>query len=284
MTRVLACVDGSIYGQSVADHAVWAAAKLSASVDLLHTMGRRDVASVPVDLSGSLDLGERETLLNEIADLDAQKAKLAQKRGRLVLAQAAQRVRDAGVTAGAEILRHGDLIDTLKDFERTAELIVIGKRGEAADFAKLHLGSNLERVLRGSSKPVLVTSRAYRPIEHFLIAFDGGPSAVKAVDFIAKKPLLAGIACHLFTVGPNGGEMEDRMRAAETRLRRAGFEVTAGMEPGEPAAVIARKVEEAGVHLLVMGAYGHSRIRTLIIGSTTTETIRSCKVPVLLFR
>jgi len=38
------------------------------------------------------------------------------------------------------------------------------------------------------------------------------------------------------------------------------------------------------INLLVMGAYGHSRIRYLIIGSTTTEMIRTCKIPVLLFR
>ena len=38
------------------------------------------------------------------------------------------------------------------------------------------------------------------------------------------------------------------------------------------------------VNLLVMGAYGHSRIRSLIIGSTTSEMIRSCLVPVMLFR
>ena len=36
--------------------------------------------------------------------------------------------------------------------------------------------------------------------------------------------------------------------------------------------------------MLVMGAYGRSRIRSLIIGSTTTEMIRSCKVPVVLMR
>jgi nucleotide-binding universal stress UspA family protein len=34
----------------------------------------------------------------------------------------------------------------------------------------------------------------------------------------------------------------------------------------------------------LMGAYGHSHIRNLIIGSTTTAMIRSCKIPVLLFR
>jgi nucleotide-binding universal stress UspA family protein len=33
-----------------------------------------------------------------------------------------------------------------------------------------------------------------------------------------------------------------------------------------------------------MGAYGHSRIRNLMIGSTTTQMIRSCLVSVLLFR
>ena len=43
-------------------------------------------------------------------------------------------------------------------------------------------------------------------------------------------------------------------------------------------------VDEAGFGMVVMGAYGHSRIRSLVIGSTTTEMLRSCKVPVLLIR
>jgi len=33
-----------------------------------------------------------------------------------------------------------------------------------------------------------------------------------------------------------------------------------------------------------MGAYGHSRLRTLIIGSMTAEMVRSCLIPVMLFR
>ena len=283
MAKIIACIDGSVYSESVADHAAWAAARLSASVDLLHMLGRRGIADAPLNLSGSLDLGGRDTLLAELADLDAQKAKLAQKRGRVILAQAAQRLRDGGIETPSELLRHGDVVDTLKDFEEDADLVVIGKRGEAADFAKLHLGSNLERVLRGSSKPVLVASRAYRPIRRFLIAFDGGPSIVKAVDFIADSPLFVGVACHIFVAGPDGAA-KSPVRDAEERLKQAGFEVTIGREDGEPEEVIARQVEDTGIDLLVMGAYGHSRVRTLIIGSTTTALIRSCKVPVLLFR
>jgi nucleotide-binding universal stress UspA family protein len=36
--------------------------------------------------------------------------------------------------------------------------------------------------------------------------------------------------------------------------------------------------------MLVMGAYGHSPLRTLIVGSTTTAMIRTVHVPVLLVR
>jgi nucleotide-binding universal stress UspA family protein len=48
--------------------------------------------------------------------------------------------------------------------------------------------------------------------------------------------------------------------------------------------VIAREGERDDVDLLVMGAYGHSRMRSFLIGSTTSEIVRSCKRPVLLFR
>jgi nucleotide-binding universal stress UspA family protein len=53
---------------------------------------------------------------------------------------------------------------------------------------------------------------------------------------------------------------------------------------GQPEIVISNTVASAGFDLLVMGAYGHSRIRSLIVGSTTTEMVRSCLVPVVLFR
>ena len=54
------------------------------------------------------------------------------------------------------------------------------------------------------------------------------------------------------------------------RLREAGFDVDARLENGEPEDVIARSVESQPNALLVMGAYGHSRIRSYIIGSTTS--------------
>ncbi len=202
----------------------------------------------------------------------------------LILEEAKAQLTQAGVANVATKLRHGDLLETVQEFEPEADLILIGKRGEAADFASLHLGSNLERVVRASHKPVLVASRAFKPVSSFLIAYDGGPSAEKAVDHIAGGHLFPGLACRLLMTGQPDAAMKAKLEAAAAKLRAAGYDVTAGIEAGQPDAVIARIVEQEGIGLLVMGAYGHSRIRTLIIGSTTTEMIRSCLIPVMLFR
>lgn len=284
MAKIIAFIDASSYARSVGDHAAWAAGKTGAAVEIFHVLGRRDVASAPADYTGNLDADARESLLSELAALDEEKARLAQKRGRLILDQAKSHIQARGIADVTTRLRHGDILETIEEFEGGADLIVIGKRGEAADFARLHLGSNLERVVRSSHKPVLVASRAFKPIKRVLIAFDGGTSVMKAIDHLSRTPLLQDVSCLLLRAGQSTTEAAAQLERAAEQLKAAGYSVETGIQPGQPEEVIARAVETGQIDLLVMGAYGHSRIRNLIIGSTTTEMIRSCKIPVLLFR
>jgi nucleotide-binding universal stress UspA family protein len=284
MKKLIALVDGSAYSQSVCDHAAWIAEKTGAEVELLHVLGRRGGAAAPTNLSGNITLGARTALLNELSELDAQRAQLSQKLGRAILDDASSHLEGKGVENVSARLRIGDLVETVAESETDSDLVMIGKRGEAADFAKLHLGSNLERIARSSTKPVFVTARAFQPIKRFMIAYDGGTSAMKAVDHVARSPLFAGLECSLLMVGPDSEENRKRIGNAKATLEAGSFEVDARIIPGQADTVIAAAVEEQAVDLLVMGAYGHSRIRSLIIGSTTSEMIRSCKIPVLLFR
>lgn len=148
----------------------------------------------------------------------------------------------------------------------------------------MHLGSNLERVIRASRAPVLVAARKFEPIERFLIAYDGGPSVEKAIRHAIEQPLLRGLPCVLLRAGRIDDKAEWYLQEAAAKLRQAGFAVEAAAVAGEPDHVIAEEVRRRGIQLLVMGAYGHSRIRQLIIGSTTTAMVRTCLVPVLMFR
>lgn len=282
MGDIIALVDGSTYSESVCDHAGWAASRLGTQVTVAHILGHRQ--GVKSDLSGNIGLGARTALLEELAELDQAKAKLAQRRGRAILEDAKDRIEALGVTQVETRLRNGDLVETLHELEAGAGLIMIGKRGEAADFAKLHLGSNLERVVRASDKPVLVCSRAFQPIKRVLVAFDGDAATMKAVDHIAESPLFAGLSLHLLTVATASTETRRKHEGALAVLRDKGFDVTSEIVQGEPVQVISDKVAGGEADLLVMGAYRRSRMRALIIGSTTTEMIRSCHIPLLLFR
>nr|WP_256973228.1 universal stress protein [Nostoc sp. T09] len=53
---------------------------------------------------------------------------------------------------------------------------------------------------------------------------------------------------------------------------------------GEPEKIIGSYLETQEIDLLIMGAYGHSRIRHLAIGSTTAQILGSSHIPALLFR
>jgi nucleotide-binding universal stress UspA family protein len=278
---MLAFIDGSVYAESVCRLTAWAAQRMALPVEIAHVLGRRMSASF--DLSGSLGVDQRAALLDEYARLDEQHARLAQARGRVLLDTASAIVAGEGVQAQTR-LRNGDLLDALADLEKEAAMVVIGKRGEAADFATLHLGSNLERVVRSSTRPVLVAARRYMPPERFLVAFDGGRSASRAVEFLASSGLVKGLPATVLLVGADSPENRSRLDAPVRRLGEAGFDVEGLLLPGDPDEVIGTHVETRGVGLLVMGAYGHSRIRSLVIGSTTEAMVRRCKIPVLMFR
>jgi len=284
MNKLVVLVDGSIYSQSVCDHTAWIAQKTGSEVELIHVHRRREVTAVKPNLSGNITLGARTALLNELSELDAQRAQLAQKIGRAILDDARERLLEHGATKVSVRLRIEDIVETVAEHETDADIVVVGKRGEAADSAKLLLGSNLARIVRSSTKPVLVTSRAFKPIESFLIAFDGGTSTQKAVDYVARSPLFSGLKCKLLMVGADRAENRNDLENARTMLEAGSFEVDAEIRPGQPEAVISQAVESQNIDLLVMGAYGHTRMRRMIIGSTTSEMVRLCKIPVILFR
>ncbi|PKA39889.1 universal stress protein UspA [Rhizobium sullae] len=284
MTRILGLIDGSPYAQSVCDHIAWIAGKTDVTVELLHVIGRRDLASEPVNLSGNVGLGARTALLEELAELDAQKAKVSHKRGRLLLEEAKARLQAAGVQNVETKLCNGDVVETVQEFEANADIIVIGKRGEGADFAKGHLGSNLERVVRSTNKAIVIASRAFKPVNKLLIAYDGGTVAMKTVDQVVRSPILDGLGCKVVMAGAETLENRKKLDDAAVILKAAGYAPDVALVQGSADKVISETVEKEGFDLLAMGAYSHSRLRNLFIGSTTTEMIRSCKVPVVIFR
>lgn len=280
---ILACIDRSHFAASVCDHAAWAAKTLGVPVEVLHIIERHPDLQGRADRSGRLGVDTGEHLLAELVALDEQRNRLARESGRILLDDAAERLRGAGTSEVYQRLESGELADHLRDHERAARLVVIGKGGETSDRDVNHRARNLERLIRASHRPVLIASDTFRPIRRFLLAYDGGKSSGTAISFLVESGLLEHAEGTVLMVGR--GDESDRSRVADAvrHLESAGITVTGETRDGEPESVIVDAVEQGGIDLLVMGAYGHSRIRQVMIGSTTTELLHRTPVPALVF-
>lgn len=284
MKKVLVCTDGSLYSPSIYKYARWAAASMGLGLRVLHCIEREEQRAQN-DLSGSLGFRASAELMEELVQLDEAHGRVARLRGEAILKDAAAQMLMPDVVTTQ---RHGALVDAVSEFREETELIVIGKRGEHADFSEGHLGSNLERVVRTADLPVLVAAREFRPIEKVTLAFDGGKSSLKAVHYLATKGLAAGASCEIVAVGESesdvSGSLGRGLAEAVTVLEGAGFQVKENFLFGDIEERVGERVAEEGSDLLVMGAFGHSKVRQFILGSTTSGLIRTCQVPVLLFR
>ncbi|MEH6797758.1 MAG: universal stress protein [Halopseudomonas sabulinigri] len=281
--KVVACIDGSGAAVTVCDYAAWASQRLQAPLELLHVL---DHSQSPAhsDLSGNIGLGSREHLLVELAELDEKRGRLLREQGKSLLEAAARRVRTDGVESPLTRQRHGELVDTLRELEGEIRLLVMGRQGEVSDSLARHVGSHLENVIRTLHRPILVTTGEFSLPRSLMLAFDNSPSTRKGLELLAASPLFAGLSIHLLMVGSDNKDARNALNAAQQHLQQAGLQVTTALRDGEVESVLLAYQRDENIDLIVMGAYGHSRIRQFLVGSTTTGMLRNTQCPLLLLR
>jgi nucleotide-binding universal stress UspA family protein len=279
----MACIDGSNSSPAVCAYAAWASLRMSAPLVFLHVLDKSEYP-VKSNLSGAIGLGSREALLKELAELDEKRGKLAIEQGRLMLEAAQRQAAENGVADASTLQRHGELVDTLAELEDEIRLLVIGKQGEEGDTLGDHIGSHLENVVRTLHRTILVTTSAFKAPKRIMIAFDGSDTTRKGIEMVAASPLFKGLPCHVVMAGAENMENLKQLDWAKQTLEAAGFDTAASLQAGEITTVIGDYRKAHDIDLLVMGAYGHSRIRRFLVGSTTDYVMRNATAPLLLLR
>ncbi len=282
MSKVIACIDGSSAAGSVCDYAAWAAQRLSAPLTLLHVL---DKSRYPVenDLSGKLGVDAREHLLSELAELDTRRNKLALEQGAIMLEEARQRAVAGGIADPVLRQRHGHLIDSLAELEDDTRLLVIGKQGEEHSDGS-HIGDNVERLVRTLHRPILIAQGEFKPPQVIMLAYDSSETSRKGVELLAASPLFRGLSGHLVAVSKDKQAPNKDLQWAEKIIRDAGHDIQCAVLEGEIEPALHEYQQQHNVDMVVMGAYGHSRLREFFVGSTTNNMIRKATVPHLLLR
>ena len=282
MSKVIACIDGSSAAGSVCDYAAWAASRLEAPLTLLHVL---DKSRYPVenDLSGKLGVDAREHLLSELAELDTRRNKLALEQGALMLEDARQRAVAGGIGEPVLRQRHGHLIESLAELEDDTRLLVIGKQGEEHSDGT-HVGDNVERLVRALHRPILIAPGKFKAPQAVMLAFNSSAMTRKGVELLVDSPLFKGLSGHLVSVGKDKQALNKDMEWAEKTIREAGYDIQCAVLDGEIEPALHQYQQDHNIDMVVMGAYGHSRLREFFVGSTTNNMIRNATVPPLLLR
>ncbi|MDD2874692.1 MAG: universal stress protein [Azoarcus sp.] len=282
--KILACVDQSRFADTVADYAAWAATRMDAPLEFLHVIDRHPELGSGGDHSGTIGFDAQEQLLHTLSDKDAALSRAAREQGRIFLNRLRERAIAAGVPAPDMRQRHGALDDTLAEQEDGVRMFVFGRRGASAETNSQALGSNVERVVRALHKPALTVTEGFTEPRRVLIAFDGGIVTRHGVEMVANSPLFRGLPIHLLMSGKESQSAPKQLEWAKNTLETAGFEAPASLIPGDAEQVIEKTVKAQAIDLLIMGAYAHSPLRSLLFGSKTTDLLRTATIPTLLLR
>ena len=188
------------------------------------------------------------------------------------------------ISASNAIKQIGSKPIKLKAKEGLADVVVIGKRGEIKQDNDSKLGLNIERLVRSSKKPIFIANRKFVIVKKVLVAFDGSPSAKRIVDFISTCGFFHNAQITLASVGKPEKEIGGNFSEAKKVLNSQNIEVSIESLYGDPKFELSKLAKDNNFDLLIMGAYGHSKIRSYIVGSTTTRLINTVRLPVLLIR
>lgn len=272
--KIVAFIDQSLYAPSVVDHAIWLARGRSARVEPVQIVSPNELMAAQV-----APMHPSVSLAVDGARVNARVEEL-KRSGAEQLEAACDRLHEAGVNNVNGRLLEGNIATSMLEAAANASVVVMGKRGESADLARLPLGSQVERLVRATHVPVLAVSRSFRPVERMMLPMDGGTSP--AVQALAGGVLPAHGALEVLHVGEATEPVQAALADAVEALGRAGFTVSAQRIGGEARLAIPERVVLERIDLMAMGAFGSPRLKSMLLGSLTTELLRACQIPILL--
>lgn len=166
------------------------------------------------------------------------------------------------------------------EYGRTSDLIVVARSEQDAVAAR----ETQEAALLETGRPILIPAPKPLAVDTIAIAWKSTGEAARAVG--AAMPLLLKAKRVAILTVVEDDEADDGSTARlRDSLRRHRISVelrTLRPDTRPPAQVLLAEASEMGAGLLVMGGYGHGRLREWVFGGVTEHVLRTAAMPVLM--
>jgi nucleotide-binding universal stress UspA family protein len=266
MHRILSAVDMSAHGTTVMDYSLFIAGAFHASITGLCVVETKKIEGPTLrDYLATVGLSDQ-------GDYRAKVERFLGLRATEILGSFEERCRQEGVRFEG-VSRKGILSRVIASMVDDIDLILLGRKGEHAEWHAHPLGSSVEAVIRTTRKPVLVTPKRFAPIQRALVAYDGSQYSKDALEMaaqISRETRMEGLV-----LAVQSEEEASRRLAVEVTEALTAHEVEYEFlaRSGDAGEVIPATAVDRDCQLIVMGAYGHTKIREMILGSTTERVL-----------
>ena len=275
--RILVGIDSSEHSRVAQRYAFYLARRLGANLIGLHVV---DIVSIEGsffhDISGSLGL-------EPYLDYSSRMREVLTGRGRAILDEFAQAARREGIAAES-VLDVGIVANQISDRAKSADITMIGHRGVNERFSTGLLGSTAESVARKCPRPLFVSPRTFREIRRPVLAYDGSDRSARAMRAAAEISDLLSVPLAVITVARDLKLGAKTLDEARSYLEPYAITAEFKLVPGHAHEGIIGFLKQYDADLLFIGAYGHSRIIEMVLGSNTEYVMRNASCPVFLSR
>jgi nucleotide-binding universal stress UspA family protein len=278
---ILVPVRGDGKGAKVLDYALAAARRFNAHIDVVHTRPKPEdlIPFATLSMGGAVKRQITESA-NRAAEIEESRLKkLFEKYVKAKKVPITDKPDGKKVTAAWREAT-GKQSTNVALYGRLADLIVVPQPDELAGTNTLEaaLMETGKLVLMAPAKPVKATLFA-----HVAFGWDGGTEAAKAVT--GALPILEAARRVTVFSAPVSTEPRLPVETVVEYLRRHGIKAavkTLNVKASGVGDALLGGAAKAGADVLLMGAFGQSRGRELVMGSVTRHIIDTAKMPVVL--
>jgi len=271
--RVLLATDGSNPALAAEKLAGWLAYKTEAVLEVLYV---RDIRLIRMP-----ELMDWGAISIPVPVYHEEIEKVLSAKAEAVLERVRRETESGGVRV-EPVVQTGVPYQVIAEEARTADLVIIGRAGEASGHEATGLGSTAERVVRTSPTPVIVAALEPRQPQRLLLAYDGSDPAARALHIAAELAAALGLPATVLTINDDATRAESLAAEAASYLEDHGIQVEVETAGGDPDERILQA--QTPDDLLAMGAFGKGLIRNLLLGSTAELVLRRAVGPVLVVR
>jgi len=275
---ILLAVDGSMYTDAVLNHGIDLAKKLNAFLRVYSIVDVRIYEWV-LNTGGE---GYMPVIPSNV--FHDESYKFHNERAEALLKAIDKKLKASGVRyeTGKE---EGSPVEVICELARQVDLLIMGARGDYARWGDRLLGATLESVSRQSQVPVMIVDKEYQEFKRIICAYDRSEGSSNALKLTAYLGGTLHLPIDVLTVHDNEMERRTTLEEAKKYMEPYNLEVQYRHEAGDATDILVQVTHDSPESaILLMGCYGHSRLREAILGSTTVHVMRSALKPIILAR